>query len=74
MEGNKREHLARLYALRAGLSALSLEYRGVRAECERAKQVRTKIEDNTAALENYHSIVSTSKKTYKSAKHDYTGE
>lgn len=71
MEGNKREHLARLYALRAGLSALSLEYRGVRAECERAKQVRTKIEDNTAALENYHSIVSTSKKTYKSAKHDY---
>lgn len=71
MEENKKERLGRLYALRAGLCALSLECKRLSGENERAKQVRTRIEDNTAELVNYSSIVSTSKKTYKSAKHDY---
>ena len=71
MTENKKELLARLYALRAGLSSLSIEHGRIRGEDARARSVRTRIEDNTAELANYDSIVATSKKTYKSAKHDY---
>lgn len=71
MEENKREQLAKLYALRAGVCALSAECGKIRCEDERAMQVRVRIEDNTAELLNYDSIVSTSKKTYKNAKQDY---
>ena len=71
MEENKRDDLAQLYALRACLSTLSIECDRMQGESDRARKVRTKIEDNSAEIANYGSIVSTSKKTYKSAKHDY---
>ena len=71
MEENKRGLLARLYALRAGISALAAECSALRGEDERVRRVNIRIEDNTAGLANYSSIVETSKKTYKSAKHDY---
>ncbi len=71
MEENRKELLAELYCLRAGMSALSQESEKLKGEDDRLKAVTVKIEDNTAEIINYNAIVNSSKKTLKSAKHDY---
>ena len=71
MAETEKELLAELYCLRAGISALSLESERVKGEDNRIKGVTVKMEDNVAEIINYNSIVNTSKKTYKSAKHEY---
>ncbi len=71
MAETKKELLAELYCLRAGISAISLESERLKSEDDRVKGVTVKMEDNVAEIINYNSIVNTSKKTLKSAKHEY---
>ena len=71
MDDNKKQLLSELYCLRAGISAISLESKRLKSEDDRVKGVNVRIEDNIAEIINYNSIVTTSKKTLKSAKHDY---
>lgn len=71
MVGINKNLIADLYCLRAGISAISSESERLKNADDRIKHVNIEMEDNIAGIVNYNSIVHTSKKTLKSAKHEY---
>ena len=67
----KKETLAELYCLRAGMSLISIESERLQNEERGMREVTYKLEDNTAEIMTYDSIVKNSKHSYKGAKKDY---
>ena len=67
----KKEILSDLYCLRAGMSMISIESERLNSGERDLKDVKYKIEDNTAEIMTYDSIVKNSKHSLRDAKKDY---
>ena len=67
----KKETLADLYCLRAGMSLISLESERLNSGERGLREVTYKLEDNTAEIMTYDSIVKNSKHSLRGAKKDY---